>query len=216
QIVNEIGNRRGLTLEAVMLTSMAAITQLQGVDPASFLDDLAAALDELSFVETLMTRGDPNLGLERDIPQTLIQRVPEYRGIIEAQRGLLEELRSMHRALTAGQQVDLISISEIGARLPDTRNAWTNALGKVLETAEAWRREDGLELNQQAVATASNALSELNGLTGAINMVAINAAIEANRLGDQGAGFRVLATEMHRLSDRAGNTLRIARSALEA
>ena len=214
RIMEEIGHRRGLTIEAVLLANMAAIARHHGDSPDEYLDDLGKCLKDMRFVQTLLRDGMPEIGVEPSLCRALIEECPGYVGMIDDHRVKVNALAKIHDDLREGRLVDLLTTALIGRDLRDAREIWSNVLQLALKMADRWKIEDLGEDKSVAVTKATSALGELSSMTGAIKMVAINAAIEANRMGEDGAGFRVLATEMHRLSDRAANTLRIARSAL--
>ncbi|MEM7056826.1 MAG: methyl-accepting chemotaxis protein [Pseudomonadota bacterium] len=105
-----------------------------------------------------------------------------------------------------------VHFSGASADVLDTIRSINVMLQDLAALADEWRTEadGGLAM----ISSVDGALEDMAKLSDSISMLAINASIEANRAGEQGGAFGVLAQEMHRQATQSRQTLEKARSAM--
>ena len=212
-LLDEIATRRGLTRECVMLLTMSVLAKQNDRDSfTEFRANFDAAIARMYGIMDIVENGEANIGVSEPTCQ-MILRTPGYdQTIFPEIRDFLNDLVGIAEDVDNDRPVDHGTITDMAARLPDLREKWARVTDHIKSVLANWQAEE--DSDAKIVVTVDKALGEMTNLTSAINMVAINAWIEANRAGEHGAGFKVLATEIHRLSDRAGQTLRLARAAI--
>jgi len=112
------------------------------------------------------------------------------------------ELTNLSETLTSALDQISTAINNLSSGIQNVVDMNSDVLTKVQEADESSKDTDGI-------------LSFIQGISAQTNMLGLNAAIEASRAGDAGRGFKVVATEIRKLSTSTSESVKKVDSVLK-
>lgn len=202
--MNRIGEVRKLSQEMLATIgpvrwsgAVLTLAQMHGVDgPPTSPEMLASALERLDAAIVLLSEGIARRRAALDLPPR-----PAIRKLREELLAELMTLRGhvgtradrLHETLAQAPDLSELCLVTIDARV----DAYLDAMAVDVDATV----QDLVEADRSEM---SDTLQRLHRVGTSMELISINAGIEAARSGTSGAGFLVIAQEMQRLSGEMG------------
>lgn len=210
-LARQFGKLRSFALEGLLHTAMSSLAEVTDAKTGHSLADNVQAMQQLL---VKLRNGVPEQNLDASAFRAILNLGGVDAGVVEEAERLLALMEKIDADMSRGIFPSVEELDHAFGQFNTFRTRTSGFLREVERLEREWMADDVNELALRK--HTEKALDELETLSGAMNMVAINASVEAARAAQNGVGFKVLALELHRLSERSKSVLQKTRKAIAA
>lgn len=208
-LAKQFGKIRSFALEALL---HAAMNSMEGEVTADTGHTMGQNVDAMQDLLHVIRNGDEHKQLDAAAFAELLKRDDVDDGTVSDAEALLTKLQALRTKVEDGSFPDTKELDQLFEIYTALRIRTSSFLRQIETLSEQWQSKiDNSAGIRQHMSTA---ITDLERMSGAINILAINASVEASRAGQSGAAFRVIANEMQRLSQHSSGMLQSTRHTL--
>ncbi len=178
----------------------------------SIISSIAEHADKMNVSSIKLNESAVNLQNEfkhiEDYMQQINEAMMNSSAATEEVNASTEEVESSVSVLASETEKSMDMVIEIRKRASNIEKSSKNSYDKATALSEKFEKELESSIKKASIVDEIGEMtSVISGIAEQINMLALNASIEAARAGDQGKGFAVVASEIGKLANETSDTV---------